>query len=302
MRNHLISDKLILWALALPFILYFLIFSYIPLFGWAMAFVRYIPGVPIFDNTFVGLYYFKNLFSFASDFPRVMVNTLAMSLLGIIVSPCPMILAILLNEVKQLKLRRVFQTATSLPNFVSWIIVYGVFFVLFSIDDGIVNRLLTMLKIGNHPVNPLASSDFTWYFQTLIGLWKSVGWTAIIYLGAISGIDQEQYDAASVDGAGRYQKAIHVTLPGLMPTFVVLLMLQVASLLAGAGFEQVFVFHNALVHSKIEILDYYVYRIGLQQLDFSYATAIGIFKTIVSIILLFSVNGMAKIVLGRNII
>jgi len=222
--------------------------------------------------------------------------------LGIVFSVVPVILAILISEIKNDKYRNILQTATSLPNFMSWVIVYSVAFSFFAQDDGIINTFLMHFNIISTPTNLLGNKDIVWFSQTFFSLWKTAGWTAIIYLGAIAGIDSELYEAARVDGAGKIKQIIHIMIPGIMPTFVVMLFLQIGWMLGGTSFEQIYVFHNALVHDKIMTLDYYTYQMGMKNLNFSQATAMGMFKTIVSIVLLF-ISGLAsKKLVGRSII
>ncbi|MBP1996039.1 ABC transporter permease [Paenibacillus eucommiae] len=300
-RRYMNKTELQLLLTALPFFLLVLVFTYVPLLGWSMAFVNYIPGVPITESQFVGFKFFKMIFGYGSDLPKAILNTLAMGFLNILVSPLPMILAILLNEVRRSKIKRFIQTSVTLPNFISMIIVYSVFFSFLSVDGGVMNELLLKIGIIKEPLNLLGNSSATWYFQTFVGVWKTIGWGAIIFLGAIASIDTQLYDAASVDGAGRFRQALHITVPGLMPTFSVLLLLGIGNLLT-SNFEQIYVFHNALVHDKIETLDYYTYRIGLINFDFSLSTAIGMFKSVISLILLFSVNLIMKKVNGYSII
>ncbi|MEK0314761.1 ABC transporter permease subunit [Cohnella sp. 56] len=291
----------LLWAMTLPFFLLVLLFSYVPLAGWSMAFVKYIPGLSIFKSEFAGLDYFRQLFSLGSELPKAITNTLALGFLGILASPLSMILAILITEVGRSRLRRFIQVALSLPNFISFIIVYAIFFTFFSVDGGIVNQLLLKLHLVSEPTNLLGNEGATWLFQTLVIIWKTIGWSAIIYIGAITSIDMELYDAASVDGAGRFKKALHVTIPGLLPTFTVLLLLSIGNLLS-SNFEQIFVFHNALNHDRIVTLDYYSYQAGLVNFDFSLGTAIGVFKSVTSLIILFAANGIIKRISGNSII
>jgi ABC-type polysaccharide transport system permease subunit len=211
-------------------------------------------------------------------------------------------MAILISEVRWEKAKRIIQTATSLPNFTSWIIIFAVSFSFFSVDDGLINNLLIRMNLIKEPWNLLGNVDITWYFQTALSIWKSLGWMAIIYIGAIAGIDQELYEAARVDGAGRLRQIIHITVPGIMPTFAVLLFLSIGWMLSGTSFEQIYVFHNALVHDKIQTLDYYVYSVGLKNFNFSLATAVGIFKTLVSVVLLMTTGLISKKLVGRSII
>lgn len=219
--------------------------------------------------------------------------------MGILVSPAYVAFAILLNEMRGKWFRKWVQVTTTLPNFISWVLVYSVFYVFFAVSDGVVNQVLLKLEWLKQPF--LGNSDIAWAFQTMVGLWKGLGWGAIIYLAAIAGIDQELYDAAKVDGSGRFRTIWHVTVPGIMPTFVVLLLLNVSNMLNN-GFEQYYVFYNALVADKLEVIDYYVYRVGLETNDFSYSTVLGMFKTIVSVTVLFTVNWIAKKIRGESII
>jgi ABC-type polysaccharide transport system permease subunit len=286
-----------LFFLALPFMLMVLLFNYIPLFGWFLSFVEYRVGNPIFQNEWVGLKYFGLLFT-SRDFFRVMRNTVIFSLLNYILLPLPMIFAILLNEIPSRHFRKMAQTLSTLPHFVSWIIVYSLIFTLFS-NDGLINDALRALKLP--PQNLLLNPNATYVFQTVILQWKTLGWGAIIYIAALTGIDQELYEAATVDGAGRLRCTWHITIPGLVPTFIVLSLLAIANFV-NSGIDQYFVFKNAFVYDNIEVLDLYTYRIGLELFDYSYATAVGIFKSFISIVLLFLTNYIAKRVRGVSII
>lgn len=294
------SMKLML--MALPFLAAVFVFYYVPLFGWVYGFYDYKPGIPLSQSEFVGLKYLRIAFTEqGSDLARVLKNSLVLSFLGILVSPAYVAFAILLNEMRGKWFRKWVQVTTTLPNFISWVLVYSVFYVFFAVSDGVVNQALLKLEWLKQPFNFLGNSEIAWGFQTLVGLWKGLGWGAIIYLAAIAGIDQELYDAAKVDGSGRFRTIWHVTVPGIMPTFVVLLLLNVSNMLNN-GFEQYYVFYNALVADKLEVIDYYVYRVGLETNDFSYSTVLGMFKTIVSVTVLFTVNWIAKKIRGESII
>lgn len=295
------KTEIALLLMSVPFFIHVIIFYFMPLLGWSMAFVNYIPGVSIFDSKFVGWKYLVEIFSFGGDLGQVITNTLAFGFLGILTAPLPMVLAILLAEVSRNKMKRFIQVALSLPNFISYIIVYAIFYTFLSVDGGFINEILLKLHIISEPTNLLGNEAATWYFQTFVRIWKDIGWAAIIYIGAITAIDPQLYDAACADGAGRFRQAIHITIPGLIPTFTVLLLLSVGNLLS-SNFEQIYVFHNALVHDKIETLDYYTYRIGLVKYNFSLSTAIGVFKSITSLVLIFSVNLIIKKLSGRSII
>jgi putative aldouronate transport system permease protein len=288
-----------LFFMALPFVLFVFVFSYIPLFGWAYAFFKYTPGLPWSKTPFVGFYFFKLMFSGTGELLGVLRNTLIFNGLGYLCSPLPAILAIMLTEVRSSRFKRIVQTTTTLPNYISWIIIFSISFALFS-QDGLLNTLLMNLNVVKKPINILGNVKIVWYFQTAIGLWKGLGWGSVLYLAAIAGIDSELYDAARVDGAGRFRCILHITIPGILPTYVVLLILAISSMLS-AGFDQYFMFYNPLVAENIETLDYYVYRVGIVLTDYSYSIAIGMFKTLFSITLLFAANRLAERVRGSKI-
>ncbi|MBB3111051.1 ABC-type polysaccharide transport system permease subunit [Paenibacillus phyllosphaerae] len=293
------KDGIKLLLMALPFVILAFAFSYVPLFGWIYAFFDYRPGIPLSNTEFIGLENFRTMFSDPRMGP-VLINTLALSLLSIATAPIPMLFAIMVSEVKSEWFKRLVQTTSTLPHYISWIIVFSLAFSMFS-TEGAVNSILFKLGLSDTPVNVLGNYDRVWTVQTLLLLWKSVGWSAIIYLAAIVSIDSEQYDAARVDGAGRLRTIWHITVPSIMPTFIVLLLLSVSNLLS-AGFEQYLVFSNVMIADRIEVLDLYVYRLGLVTGDYSYSTAVGIFKSVISIILLFTVNFLSKKFRGQGIV
>ena len=292
--------KIKLFLLLLPFLILLGIFSYAPLFGWAYAFVDYTPGVPISQNSFVGLKYFKMVFSGASDFWIVLRNTLSISFLNILCSVIPVIFSIMISQVAFRRFSRVIQTFTSIPNFISWVLVYSIFFMIFSSEDSALNTLLKNLSITDTPINPLTNANSAWYVQVAIHVWKVTGYNAILYLAAISGIDQELYQAAEVDGANAWNRIIHVTIPGILSTYFVLLLLSISNMLSN-GFEQFWLFGNGMTWDRLEVFDTYVYRMGIQNMEYSFSTALGIFKTIVSIILLTSANLASKKVRDESI-
>ena len=292
-----------MFLLVLPMLALVFGFSYLPLLGWCYAFADYVPGRSVFALDYVGLTYFKMMFSGVGYFPTVMRNTLVLSLAGILLSPLPAILAIMVTQLSggwTGRFQKTIQTATSLPNFISWVLVYSLFFALFNTSNGAVNQILLSLGVIEKPTNILINADLAWAFQICISVWKNSGWNAIIYFPAITGIDQELYDAADVDGAGNFQKILHVTVPGLMSTFFVLLLMSIANMLSN-GFEQYYVFQNALTMNKLEVLDTYIYKIGLSNLQFSLSTAMGIFKSLVSIVLLTLANLASKAIRGESI-
>ncbi|MEN6315704.1 MAG: ABC transporter permease subunit [Clostridiaceae bacterium] len=297
--KHKKSFTLIL--MTVPLFLFAMVFNYGPIWGWLMAFVNYTPGVSIFSSEFTGLKQFSYFFEAGSLFLPVLRNTLVLNLLALCMCPVPIIFALMLTESRSVLFKKAIQTVTSFPNFISWIIVYSVFFAFLSVEDGMINHLLLGLNIIKQPTDILADAGVAWFLQTFASIWKGMGWNAIIYLAAIAGIDKELYDAAEVDGAGRFKRILHITIPGLMPTFSVILILSVGNLI-NSGFDQFYVFDNALVHDKLNVIDTYTYRMGLQQFDFSYATAVGIFKSLVSIVLLFTSNLISKAATGRSIV
>ena len=279
--------------MALPLMIMVIMFAYVPLFGWAYAFFDYKPGVPLFSNEFVGFKYFEQFLTDRWDMHRVMKNTLVLALLNYAVSPLPMIFAILLNSVHHTWYKKTIQTLTTFPNFISWIIVYSLAFQLFS-SEGLITEALANLGLIRKGYNVLSDASAVYWFQTLMGQWKGLGWSSIIYRAAIAGIDQELYEAAAIDGANRFQSTLHITVPGLIPTFIVLLLLGIGNFM-NVGFDQYYIFKNAGNSDTIEVLDIYVYRIGMQNYKYSYGIAIGIMKSVVSMILLFSANGISKL-------
>lgn len=292
-----------MFLLILPFLILCFLFSYFPLHGWVYAFYDYRSPLKLSQCDFVGLKWFKMLFGNRAQLNQliqVLKNTFAMSLLGVLTSFLPVLFAVFLNEIKCTKFKSAVQTLTTLPNFISWTLVYSIAFYLLS-NTGMVNTLLQNLGVIDQPLKILDSSKHVWLFMLLLSTWKGLGWGAIMYIAAISGIDQEMYEAARVDGAGRMQLIKNITIPALMPTYFVLLMLSIANFLSN-GMEQYFVFQNAFNRQHIQVLDLYVYNIGLDGNSFSLATAIGMMKTFVSIVLLFTVNVVSKKTRGESIL
>ena len=288
-----------LLLMALPFVIFVIAFCYVPLFGWSYAFTNYRAGMPRESIEFVGLKQFIAIWNNRRELFRVLRNTFAMSLIGLVFAPLPMAFAIMINELRSSKIKKFVQTFTTLPNFISWIVVFTLAFSMFS-SDGMINSLLA--RFGAGPiVNPIGNNNHVWMFQWALATWKTLGWSAIIYIASISGIDQELYDAAHVDGANRWQSILHVTIPGLYPTFFVLLLLQISNILSN-GFDQYFIFYNPLTADKIEVLDYYVYKIGVLTNNYPQSIALGMFKTIISVTLLFGANALSKKVRGSSII
>ncbi|MBU3812145.1 MAG: ABC transporter permease subunit [Candidatus Niameybacter stercoravium] len=287
----------------LPFLILSFLFSYFPLHGWIYAFFDYKPPLKLSQCEYVGMQWFEMLFSNKmqlTQLMQVMKNTFAMSLLGIATSILPVGFAIFLNEIKCKWFKNLVQTLTTLPNFISWVLVYSVAFSLFS-STGMVNTILQHLGFVTEPIKFLDGGEHVWLSMVLWGIWKGLGWGAIMYLAAITSVDAELYEAAKVDGAGRFRLMRHITLPALMPTFFVLLMLSIANFLNN-GMDQYFVFQNAFNKESIQVLDLYVYNIGMTGNSLSMATAISMMKSIVSVTLLIIVNYVSKKVRGESII
>jgi len=298
-----IPNKYKLFFMALPFLLLTLVFFYFPITGWIYAFYDFTPGIPLSDTPYVGLKWFRTIAgnpTQTAEVLRVLTNTVAMSLLTLATSIFPVMFAVLLSELKAGWYRKFVQTLTTIPNFISWILVYAVAFVMFSVDNGVVNTLLIRLGIIDDGINFLASNANVWVAMIAWYWWKSLGWNAILYLAAITGIDQEMYEAAEVDGANRFRKIWHITLPGMMPTFFVLLLLSIGNFVNN-GIEQYYAFQNAMNKDTIEVLDLYVYNIAFSN-NFPFATAVSMLKSIVSVLLLFLANSASKLIRGETII
>ncbi len=297
------EPKFQLFLMMLPIIALAVVFSYLPLYGWRYAFFDYKSGEQLTADKFVGLKYFQQLLqndATKKDIVRVLRNTLAMSGLGILTSWVPMAFAIFLAEIKNNAFRRFVQTFTTIPNFISWVLVYAIAIAIFN-TDGFINTFLTSATGAVHSTNYLMSSSHSWLKMLAWGMWKGVGWSAIIYVASISGIDQGLYEAATVDGAGRFSKMWYITVPELMPTFFVLLLMSVANILSN-GMEQYLVFSNPMNKDSMQVLDLYVYNLGIGSGLIPLSTVIGMVKSFVSVVLLFGANAFSKAVRGESIV
>lgn len=297
------ETKYKLFLMLMPFLALVAVFSYLPLWGWRYAFFDYKAGDSLTRDNFVGFKWFIELFrnpATVRDMVRVMKNTLGMSFLGIITSWIPMAFAIFLAEIRSTRFRGFVQTFTTIPNFISWVLVYAIAFAIFS-TDGFVSSILINLGVWDEGKNMLMSGSHTWLKMWAWGMWKGLGWNAIIYIAAISGIDQQLYEAAKVDGAGRFQRMWHITMPGLLPTFCVLLLMSIANILNN-GMDQYLVFENSMNTDTIRVLDLYVYKLGLTKNIIPLTTVIGMLKSIVSVTLLFAANGVSKLIRGESIV
>lgn len=279
--------------MSIPFIIYVLIFCYAPLVGWVMAFQNFKPAKGLFNQVWVGLDQFKFLFSDPTFF-NVIRNTLAMSLINLTLSfACSIGFALLLNEVKNVLSKKFVQTVSYLPHFLSWIIVTGIVAEVLSPETGIINQVLVWFNIIEKPINFFADTKYFWGIVGFANVWKEVGWGSIIYLSAITSINPDLYEAAEIDGAGRFNKMLHVTLPGIKPTIFILLLINIGNIL-NAGFEVQYLLGNGLIQQVSQTIDIFVLKYGISLGNYSLATAAGIFKSVISIVLIFLANKFAK--------
>ncbi|MCU6790980.1 MULTISPECIES: sugar ABC transporter permease [Paenibacillus] len=280
-----------LYLMVLPGLLFLIIFKYVPMYGVVIAFKDYNLIQGVMNSKWVGLQYFRELFLF-DEFPRVVRNTLYISLMKLIVGfPAPILLALLLNELRLVRFKRAVQTVTYLPHFISWVVIGGIAVDLLSPNSGIVNKALEVL--GLQPVFFLSDERLFRWILVYSDVWKEAGWGAIIYLAALIGINEELFQAATVDGAGRLRQIWHVSLPGIRSTIIVLLLLRLGHVL-DAGFEQVLVMYNPVVYDVADIIDTYVFRVGLGTMQFGLTTAAGLFKSVIGCVLLLLANYLAR--------
>ncbi|MBU7591413.1 sugar ABC transporter permease [Metabacillus halosaccharovorans] len=286
----LAKDKY-LYLLALPGIIYFLVFKYVPMLGIVIAFQDYSPYLGFAESEWVGVKHFQTLFA-NPDFWLIFRNTLAISFLNLLLFfPLPIILAIMLNELKSQFYKRTVQSIIYLPHFLSWVIIATLTFMMLSQSEGLINQILVFF--GLEKVQFLTNPNTFWLMLTSQSIWKEVGWGTIIFLAAIAGVNTQLYEAAKMDGANRFQQVWHVTLPAIRNVILILLILRLGDIME-VGFEQVFLMYNGAVAEVAEVFDTYVYRVGIQQGQFSYSTAIGLFKSLVGLILVVGANRMAK--------
>lgn len=294
-----------LFLLIAPFIILVLLLSYYPLYGWSYAFYDYKPPKPLSACKFVGVKWFVKLVTSKAQrgqIIQVLKNTFAMSIITLGTSWLPLLFAVFMNELRSVKFRKFVQTVTTLPNFISWVMVYAIAYNLFN-STGMMNSVLMSLHIIKEPILFLNSSKHVWLTQWLWLTWKNLGWAAIMYIAAISSIDDELYQAAKVDGASRMQLIRHITIPSLLPTYFVLLMINIANFLNN-GMEQYYVFQNAFNKDFIQVLDLYVYNLafGNGGGGYSVSVAVSMLKSIVSIALLVVANGSSKLIRGESIL
>lgn len=279
-----------LWLMALPGLLFFVIYKYLPMLGAVIAFKDYNMMLGIWDSKWVGLKHFYRIFE-NPDIGRIFLNTLIISLYQIVFAfTIPIFLAIMIHEVTHRSFKRVLQTVFYMPHFLSWVVVAGIFYLMFQ-SDGAVNNML--VDLGVSKIDILSNPDNFRSMLVMQVIWKESGWGTIIYLAALSSIDVELYEAAKMDGAGRLRQIWNITLPGIRSTIVVLFILRLGSVL-DVGFEQIFLMLNPSVRDVGEVIETYVYQAGVVNGNFSFSTAVGLMKGLIGLILIYGANKLAK--------
>ncbi|MGB4369224.1 MAG: ABC transporter permease subunit [Caldicoprobacterales bacterium] len=284
------KDKYLLLLVA-PVIIYYFIFNYIPMYGAIIAFKDFSPGDSILFSKWVGLKWFREFFR-SVYFGRLISNTFILSGLSLIFSfPVPIIFALLLNEVKRKHLKRVVQTVSYLPHFISLVVMVGIMSNFLSPSDGIINNFLR--RLGMEPINFMGEP--AWFRPLYIGsgIWQSFGWNSIIYMAALTSIDPQLYEAARIDGCNRWQEMRHITIPGLMPTAIMLLILALGNLM-NVGFEKIILMYSPATYNVADVISTYVYRRGILSAQYSFGAAVGLFNSIINFILLITVNKISR--------
>lgn len=284
------SDRALL-LIILPVIAYFIIFHYVPMYGALIAFKRFVPGQGILGAQWVGFRYFEQFFN-SIFFVRLVRNTFLINFYGLVIGfPIPIIFALMLNELKDGRFKKTVQTISYLPHFISVVVIVGMIVNFFSIQDGVVNIMIKAL--GGSPINFMTDPK---YFRSLYvgsGIWQGFGWGSIIYLAALSGIDPQMYEASQIDGASRWKQLLHITLPGIMPTVIIMLILSVGSMMS-IGFEKIILMYNPSTYEVSDVISSYTYRRGILNADYSFGAAVGLFNSVVNFVLLISVNIFCK--------
>ncbi|WP_419182331.1 ABC transporter permease [Paenibacillus radicis (ex Xue et al. 2023)] len=287
--KDLLKNKYI-YLMMLPGIVYYIVFHYIPMYGATIAFKNFTPVAGIWGSAWIGFKHFQDFFN-SYYFLRIIKNTLLINFYSLLFGfPAPIILALLLNEVRKLWFKRTVQTLTYLPHFVSVMVISGLI-VDFTSKNGLINDIIEWF--GGTRANLLMNEDL---FRTIFvssGIWQEIGWGSIIYLAALSGIDQEQYDAANIDGAGRFRQMLSVTLPGIMPTIIILLILRIGHMM-DVGFEKVILLYNPSTYATADVISSFVFRKGIVDANYSYSAAIGLFNSLINFILLIGANKLSR--------
>lgn len=296
-RKNYIKGYWQLYVCLLPGLVMLFLFKMLPFRNISIAFKQFKPMMGIAKSPYVGLKHFRMLFS-DPEVLNVISNTLEINMLMLVfVTPTSMFLALLINEIDRKWLQRSVQTFIYIPHFFTWVVIYSVFYIVFG-SDGVINMLIQ--RLGGSKT--LFFVDGNWFRFVLVisGMWSRVGWGTIVYLAALTQIDQDLYDAAVVDGAGKFRQILHISLPSLLPTFVLMVTIKLGSIMTD-GFGQILVFYNPSVYDTADVIGTYVYRIGLGRANFSYATAVGLFESIVGFIMVLLSNLLSKKVTGRNV-
>jgi len=280
-----------IYILFLPVLIYYLLFCYKPIYGLVIAFKDFRPGSGIWGSEWVGLQHFKDFFS-SFYFFRILKNTLVISITSLVIGfPIPIIFALLLNEIKNEKFKRITQTITYMPHFISLVVLCSMIN-LFTSDKGIITAIVSFLGGPEH-VSLLTESEFFVPIYVVSGIWQSMGWGSIIYLAALSGVDQELYEAATIDGANRWKQTIHVTLPGISGTIIIMFLLNIGKLMS-VGHEKIMLLYNPGIYDTADVISTFVYRKGLLNFEWSYSAAVGMFNSVINFILIVSFNKISK--------
>lgn len=279
-----------LYGMALPMIVYYIMFRFAPMYGVIISFKDFSPGKGIIQSPWVGLKHFETFFS-DIYFGRIIKNTLAISLQGLVFGfPAPIILALLMNELRSERFKRCVQTTSYLPHFISLVVVCGMI-VDFTASDGVINDLIVAL--GGERSTLLLKSNLFRPIYIISDIWQGIGWGSIIYLAALTGIDQQLYEAATIDGAKRFAKMWHIALPGISPTIIILFILRIGSIM-DVGYEKILLLYNANIYETADVISTYVYRKGLLNFQYSFSTAVGLFNSVISFMLVFLANWLSK--------
>ncbi len=299
-RNRLLTSiarQKNIYIMLIPVIAYYVLFAYVPMFGNIMAFQDYKITRGIFGSNFVG---FKHFNSFLNDvyFWRLIKNTIRINVYGLVFGfPAPIIFALLLNEVRNISFKKTVQTITYMPHFISTVIICGMI-TSFVAREGVINSVI--VSLGGSPLEFMTDPKYFVGIYTISGIWQNMGWSSIIYISALSSIDQELYEAASIDGASRWKQTIHITIPGILPTVSILLIMQIGQMLS-VGFEKVMLLYNPSIYETADIISTYVYRQGILGANYSYSAAVGLFNSVVNFILLVSVNAFSRKISGNGL-
>jgi ABC-type polysaccharide transport system, permease component len=282
---------LFLYLLVLPGLLFFLIFKYVPMWGVLISFQNYSPYLGLWHSEWVGFAHFDRLFS-NPDFFLLLRNTLAINALNLIFFfPLPIMLSLMMNEIRTRWFKGAVQSVIYLPHFLSWVVIAGISLIMLSESEGIVNGLIA--AAGGERIDFLTNPRYFWGVLTVQSIWKEVGWGTVIFLAAIAGVDVQLYEAAKLDGAGKLRQIWHVTLPAIRNVIIILLILRIGHMM-DVGFEQVYLMMNGTVSEVAEVFDTYVYRAGILQGQFSFSTAVGLFKSVVGLVLVVIANRLSK--------